>query len=150
MDPQELSDRLEIRELLDRYSHSVDFMDWELLETVFTVDATVDYTALADYFGDRPHFARGFDAIRQLYEIIIPPTYGTFHFMTNHLIVLSGDEARVRTYMHVGAGQGLSGLYQCGVVRTDAGWRIREYTWVAHMREQPADAEQVRAWIRGA
>ena len=31
----ELADRLDVRELLDRYSHAVDFMDWPLLETVF-------------------------------------------------------------------------------------------------------------------
>ena len=30
-----LADRLEIRELLDRYSHAIDFMDWDLLETVW-------------------------------------------------------------------------------------------------------------------
>ncbi len=37
----ELRDRFEIRELLERYSHTVDFMDWERLDTVFTDDATV-------------------------------------------------------------------------------------------------------------
>ena len=149
MELKELSDRLEIRELLERYSHTVDFMDWKQLETVFTSDATVDYSALADYFGDRPYHARGLDEIRALYETILPPNYGVLHFMTNHLIVLNGDEARVRTYMHVGGGQDFSGIYLCGVVRTEGGWRIRDYRWWPHTRAQPSDPERVRAWLRG-
>ena len=45
---REYTDRLDIRELLDRYSHAVDFIDGPLLETVFAADATVDYSDLAD------------------------------------------------------------------------------------------------------
>jgi hypothetical protein len=146
--PDELRDRFEIRELLERYSHTVDFMDWEQLDTVFTQDATVDYSALKDSFGDWPYFARGMAEIRRLYEIVIAPNYGTLHHMSNHLIALYGDEARVRTYMHVGGGSAFGGLYLCGVVRTAAGWRIRDYSWVSHTRSEPADAERVRAWMR--
>ena len=146
--PDELRDRFEIRELLERYSHTVDFMDWERLDTVFTDDATVDYSALRDSFGDWPYFARGMQEIRRLYEIVIPPNYGTLHHMSNHLIALHGDEARVRTYMHVGGGSAFAGVYLCGVVRTAAGWRIRDYSWAAHTRENPADAERMRAWMR--
>ena len=144
----ELRDRFEIRELLERYSHTVDFMDWERLDTVFTDDATVDYSALEESFGDWPHFARGLQEIRRLYEIVIPPNYGTLHHMSNHLIALYGDEARVRTYMHVGGGSAFAGVYLCGVVRTASGWRIRDYSWAAHTRENPADAERMRAWMR--
>ncbi len=146
--PDELRDRFEIRELLERYSHTVDFMDWERLDTVFADDATVDYSALRDSFGDWPHFARGLQEIRRLYEIVIPPNYGTLHHMSNHLIALYGDEARVRTYMHVGGGSAFAGVYLCGVVRTASGWRIRDYSWAAHTRENPADAERMRAWMR--
>ena len=31
-------DRIEIHELLNRYAHAIDFMDWPLLEQVFTED----------------------------------------------------------------------------------------------------------------
>ncbi len=68
--------------------------------------------------------------------------------MSNHLIALYGDLARVRTYMHVGGGSAFAGIYLCGVVRTPAGWRIRDYSWAAHTRENPADAERMRAWMR--
>lgn len=139
----ELADRLDIRELLDRYSHAVDFMDWPLLETVFAADATVDYSDLAGWFGERPTVAHGFPAIRQLHELIIPPSYGTLHYMTNHLIELDGDLARTRTYMHV-LSTDFSGLYRCVCARTEAGWRIRDYRFVLHTRAQPVpqDPEQ--------
>ena len=50
--------------------------------------------------------------------------------------------------MHVGGGSAFAGVYLCGVVRTASGWRIRDYGWAAHTRENPADAERVRAWMR--
>ncbi len=43
---QEISDRLEIQELLVRYSHAVDTRDWEAFEHVFTEDAVIDYTEM--------------------------------------------------------------------------------------------------------
>lgn len=135
----EMSDRLEVRELLDRYSHAVDFMDWALLETVFASDATVDYNELAETFGDIPTVAHGFAAIRALYAAIIPPHYGTMHYMTNHLIQLDGDVAHTRTYMHVLSTE-FSGLYCCVCVRTKQGWRIDNYRFVVHTRARPANA----------
>jgi hypothetical protein len=133
----DIVDRLELRELLDRYSHAVDFMDWPLLATVFAEDARVDYSELVDTFGTVPTRAEGLTAIRELYAAIIPPHYGTLHFMTNHLIELHGDTASTRTYMHVASG-GFSGLYRCECVRTPAGWRIRDYCFVLHTREHPS------------
>ncbi len=137
MTETEIVDRLELRELLDRYSHAVDFMDWPLLSTVFAADACVDYSELAETFGNVPTRADGLDAIRDLYAAIIPPHYGTLHFMTNHLIELQGDRASTRTYMHVASG-GFSGLYRCTCVRTPEGWRIRDYRFVLHTRDHPS------------
>ena len=42
---QELSDRLEINDLLIRYTYAIDDGDWELLDRVFTPDAQIDYTS---------------------------------------------------------------------------------------------------------
>ncbi|MGR7003390.1 nuclear transport factor 2 family protein [Yinghuangia aomiensis] len=36
---QEISDRLEIQDLMVRYSHAVDTQQWDVLDTVFTPDA---------------------------------------------------------------------------------------------------------------
>jgi hypothetical protein len=141
---QQLSDRLDVRELLDRYSHAVDFMDWGLLETVFAPDARVDYSELADTFGDIPTVVVGFSAIRALYSVLMPSHSGTMHFMTNHLIQLDGDTAQTRTYMHVLSTQ-FSGLYCCVCLRTADGWRIKDYRFRVHTRARPADRDVILA-----
>ena len=41
---QEISDRIQINDLLVRYTVAIDTQDWKLLDTVFLPDATVDYT----------------------------------------------------------------------------------------------------------
>jgi hypothetical protein len=42
---QLLIDRLEIDDLLTRYTVALDTREWDLLATVFTPDATIDYTS---------------------------------------------------------------------------------------------------------
>jgi hypothetical protein len=42
---EEISDRIEINDLLVRYTVAIDEKDWELLDTVYTPDAKVDYTS---------------------------------------------------------------------------------------------------------
>ena len=44
MDLQEISDRLEIADVLTRYTRAIDTGDWDKLDTVFTPDAEIDYT----------------------------------------------------------------------------------------------------------
>jgi|SRR5688572_24990486 len=39
---QEISDRLEIDQLLTRYCHAVDDRDWQTYRTIFTEDAVID------------------------------------------------------------------------------------------------------------
>ena len=43
---QEISDRLEIQDLLVAYSHAIDSHDWDALDDVFTPDAVIDYTEM--------------------------------------------------------------------------------------------------------
>ena len=44
MDLQEISDRLEIEGVVIRYTRGIDTGEWDLLDTVFTPDAEIDYT----------------------------------------------------------------------------------------------------------
>ena len=44
MDLQQISDRLEIEDVLIRYTRAIDTGDWDRLDTVFTPDAAIDYT----------------------------------------------------------------------------------------------------------
>jgi len=41
---QQVSDRIEIDDLLIRYTKAIDDKDWALLDTVFVPDADIDYT----------------------------------------------------------------------------------------------------------
>jgi hypothetical protein len=41
---QEISDRLEIQDLLSRYSYAIDDRDWDRLDAIFTPDAVIDYS----------------------------------------------------------------------------------------------------------
>lgn len=128
MDPNELErlrggvDRIEIHELLNRYAHAIDFMDWRLLEDVFTEDAVADYSSAGEYV-DVESVREGRDRIIDYYETAMAPFAGVLHFMTNHLVELDGDRARTRSYMHV-LNLGMGGIYSCVCRRTGAGWRI--------------------------
>jgi hypothetical protein len=46
--------------------------------------------------------------------------------MTNHIVDLDGDRARVRTTMHV-MHMPMGGVYEGHAVRTPAGWRFRHF-----------------------
>lgn len=41
---REISDRLEIQDLLSRYSFAIDERNWDALDDVFTPDAVIDYS----------------------------------------------------------------------------------------------------------
>ena len=43
MDIDEISDRLEIEQLMVKYVDAIDDKNWELLDDVFTNDAFLDY-----------------------------------------------------------------------------------------------------------
>src|ERR1700756_1995645 len=51
---QELSDRIEIQELIIRYSNAIDRRDFDGLDSVFTPDAYIDYRALGGIDGQYP------------------------------------------------------------------------------------------------
>ena len=115
-------DRIEIHELVNRYAHAIDFMDWELLGRVFTEDAVADFSSVGDY-QEMDAVRRGRDAIVAYYEVALAPFQGVLHFMTNHRVEFDGDTATCTSYMHV-LNMAMGGIYTCRCRRTKAGWRI--------------------------
>ena len=69
---QELLDRVEIGDLLARYSTALDSRDWDLLGEVFLPDAVCDYGALGN--------PQGVDAITALISASCTATSGTVRF----------------------------------------------------------------------
>jgi hypothetical protein len=126
---QEISDRLEIQELLVRYCYAVDDRDWAAYHNIFTPDAVLDDTVTGGIrSGVEEHvsFMR-----RALSRILISQ-----HAISTVLFDIQGDDASARVHcscpMVVDQGDGkkqvfFQGLwYRDKLVRTTAGWRISE------------------------
>jgi 3-phenylpropionate/cinnamic acid dioxygenase small subunit len=129
LDLQQINDRIEIEELLVRYSRALDHRRFEELESIFTPDAEFDAGGLGHPVGP--------ENIRAMIEGTIGHLDATQHLIGKSLIEFSqdGDSAEVRTYLisqHIReATEGpvkhyfLGGEYADRVVRTPDGWRIR-------------------------
>ena len=124
---QEISDRIEINDLLIRYTKAIDQKDWKLLDSVFTPDAEADYVSSGGIKGKYPEVRAWLGK-----ALAIFPT--TAHYVTNSEVTLAGDRASARTAVYnpmffknpdgsmhhfaVGA------YYVDELVRTPTGWRI--------------------------
>lgn len=131
MDLTELVDRTEINDALIRYTLAVDTGEWDLLDTVYTPDAEIDYT-------ESGGIADRFPVVKAwLAENL--PAFSTkrMHTLGQVAITLADgrDEAAVTAYfdnpMLIADGQGgerlveVGGLYHHTFVRTGDGWRSR-------------------------
>ncbi len=125
----EISDRLEIQQLMAIYSNAIDRHDFERLDAVFTADAYIDYRAMGGIDGRYPQVKAWLGPALQHF-----PRY--YHLIANTEIVLEGDTATARTVcfnpMEVPLPQGGSQVMFLGLwyldrlVRTPEGWRISE------------------------
>jgi hypothetical protein len=141
----EISDRLELGLLLDRYAGAIDRVDMELLDTVFTPDAWVDYSAFAEYGG----FAGPYPVVRAWLEQGLNQSPGHQHLVANREIEIAGDGASGRVMCFnpmVMPRRGGDGPRQIGFhglwyvdeyLRTGEGWRIasrrEERSWSYNM-----------------
>ncbi|HEX4246031.1 MAG TPA: nuclear transport factor 2 family protein [Acidimicrobiales bacterium] len=126
---QELLDRLAIDDLLTRYTMAVDAADWELLDTVFTPDARIDYTSAGGIAGSR-------DEIKEWLAQALAAFPVRQHLLGNKRVTVEGDTAAVRAYffnpMYLQAPDGSQqyapggGYYNHALLRTSEGWRSRE------------------------
>ncbi|MBC2660216.1 nuclear transport factor 2 family protein [Novosphingobium flavum] len=126
---QEISDRLEIDDLLARYCHAIDSRDWDALDAVFTPDARIDYSETGGAAGSYPEIKAWLPRALERF-----PAYQ--HMIATTRLELEGDAARARTILfnpmvhrdEAGREQVFFiGLwYRDRLVRTDAGWRIAE------------------------
>ena len=129
LSPQEVSDRIEIQDLLVRYARAIDTQDYALLDTCFTPDAHVDYTTSGGVKGSYPE-------VRAWLEKALAQFDAMMHFVGNSIVSLEGDTARAKTYVYNPMGKaGPDGTvefftvvadYVDRLVRTPSGWRIEE------------------------
>lgn len=127
---QTLIDQQTVTETVVRVANYADAREWDLLRVCFTDEVEVDYTSLA---GGEPSTVKADDLIAG-WRGTLSGFDATQHQVTNILVTLEGDEARVNAYIHAdhyleGAPDGdhwlVLGTYDYRLVRTDDGWRVR-------------------------
>ncbi|WP_137148044.1 nuclear transport factor 2 family protein [Mycolicibacterium sp. CR10] len=122
---EEISDRLEIQQLLMDYSTAIDQKRFDDLDAVFTPDAYIDYRVAGGIDGR-------FSEVKAWLKDVLPNFPAYFHMLGNVDIRISGDTATSRAIcfnpMVMGGDQGQ--IYFVGIwyvdefVRTAQGWRM--------------------------
>ncbi len=126
---QEISDRLEIQQLLVDYASAIDGKNFDALDAVFTADARIDYSAMGGIVGQYPEVKEWLKVALALF-----PNYQ--HMLGNMAIRIAGDSATGRIMcfnpMQMDLPDGNSQVMFLGLwyidkyVRTPSGWRIVE------------------------
>jgi ketosteroid isomerase-like protein len=119
----EISDRMEIEQVMIDYCHAIDDFDWEALDYVFTPDAIIDYTEMAPFRGNLAE-------AKAWLALAMAGVAHSQHNISTSQVRISGDSAWARTICTnpMVSNDGhlmIVGLwYRDQLRRTDAGWRI--------------------------
>lgn len=126
---QEISDRLEIQDLLSRYTYAIDERNWDGLDEVFTPDAVIDYSETGGAKGSVAQIKAWLPVAMERF-----PRYQ--HMVATTKLELDGDTAKSRTILfNPMVYQGDDGneqvffiglWYRDKLIRTAEGWRIAE------------------------
>jgi len=126
---EEVSDRMEIQDLLVDYSYAIDRRDWDALDDVFAPGAQIDYSAMGGSRGDLTE-------IKAFLRTALAGFASSQHMIATAKIILRGDQADGHTICHnpmlFGSQAGRDRGFVCGLwyhdkfVRTANGWRIAE------------------------
>jgi len=129
-----LADRQAIADLLVRYADMVDRRDWPKMDSIFALEATIDFRPSGGPNGP-------FRGMLAWLDRALDSWPNALHMITNVAIELDGDRATARCYYHLPIGreeqQGAqvtvtsSGRFTDRLIRTADGWRI-----VARVAEQ--------------
>ena len=133
MDLQEISDRMEIQDLMVEYCYAIDTGNWDGLDDVFTPDAMIDYTEAVGVKGRLPE-------IKKFLSESLTAMEACQHIISTSKIKIEGDRAHGRTIctnpMVLRANGQFFGVglwYRDEFVRTEKGWRIssryEEISW---------------------
>ncbi|WP_422748368.1 nuclear transport factor 2 family protein [Mycobacterium sp. WMMD1722] len=126
---EEISDRLEIQQLMIDYSTAIDQRRFDDLDRVFTPDAYIDYRATGGVDGRFPE-------VKNWLADVLPNFPAYSHMLGNADIRIAGDTASARTIcfnpMVLGGDGGSAGgqVYFVGLwyvdefARTGEGWRM--------------------------
>jgi len=139
-DHRRLLDRIQVEELMSRYTWAIDGQDWEDIAGLVTEDVVADYRNLA---GDDA-LLNGADELRGWLEKTLGWRENSlpWHFVSNHVIDLQGDVAQSKHYLH-NRHMTVWGTYFLECRRGPDGWRISKLTLKAILRREPLPAAPV-------
>lgn len=133
MSSREISDRLQIQDVLIRYCTAVDTLDYTLLDTCFTADAVLDYSAMDGPTGSYPE-------VRRWLEKSLCLLYSFQHSISNTVYCFDSERATTRTMFRnpntIRYPDGslqlftVGGYYDDELTRTADGWKISRRTEV--------------------
>ncbi len=117
-----------IHDLCRVYAWAIDLQDWDLLDTVFTSDAFLDYSS------NPGGIAGSYPEVRAWLASVLPFFPVTQHLMSNTLIELHGDTATAKTMVSNPQGARtkagpphiftVGARYDDELVRTPDGWKM--------------------------
>jgi len=126
---QEISDRLEIQDLIVNYTDVIDSCEVDRLDDIFTQDAFIDYSAMGGETGS-------LEKIKAFLKKALPIFKNTQHLISNFQIKIKGDTAtgRIMCFNPMEIDDEAKGnpMFFLGLwyvdeyVRTEAGWRIKK------------------------
>src|SRR3546814_18068642 len=90
MDLQEISDRLEIQNLMVAYCYAIDNRDWDALDDVFTTEAIIDYTEMVGIKGNLKE-------IKAFLAESMQQISNSQHIISTTQLTVAGDRAQGRT-----------------------------------------------------
>jgi hypothetical protein len=130
--PQEIQDRLAIREVIELYSMSVTRRDWESLAGCFTAEARW-HTSVGHDFRSRQRIREGIRAIAEGMEFLVQMSHGVV------ITQLAAERAKATVVINeVGKyGGNKGGLFALGVyydslVKEDGRWMFEDRDFRAH------------------
>ncbi|MEQ9464690.1 MAG: nuclear transport factor 2 family protein [Haliea sp.] len=136
---QDISDRLELQDLVYFYSHLIDSKSFDTLREVFTEDAHIDYSAFGGSVGNLE------ETIAYLKQAVADEIFpNSQHLNANLQFTVNGDSATGRVMcfnpMEMNLPDGGQQVFLIGLWyvdeyrRTPAGWRIsrrvEEKSWI--------------------
>lgn len=141
MSIQEISDRMEVQQLLVRYCHAVDQRDWDAYRSVYTEDAVIDDVT-----------AGPGNSVEQMVEFLsnaLERVVLIQHAISTSLIEIDGNTATARTICHcpvvLDRGNGQHQMFFQGLwyvdelIRTSEGWRIHKRAERDYFHNMPSD-----------
>lgn len=124
-DLQLLADRIAIADFFTDYAKAVDERDWDLWRSLFTADATIDYTSAGGVAGDPETVSAWLAETMASFDV-------SQHLVANLDVSVHGDEATARAMFFnpmkfSGAGGFFTtgGWYNHELVRVAGGWKSR-------------------------